>query len=152
MKTTLIAIALTLPTLTSAAEFLDVDCYIAEGTSVERTFNGYVFGTVKTVGERVLVKGKTIEKSYVQRTNTPDTCAPSYHYNTGNDGYDYRVEDNNVTVYEFDFSSVELSCALGSVVKKYGDLANFTKALEAQARRGVPTGKKPQCLDLTGLQ
>lgn len=150
MKTLLAVIALTLPTLSSAADYLKVDCYIAEGTSVTKTFEGYVFGTVKTVANRVMVEGKNIATDYIYRHNTPSICKAFTE--TDNDSYYGTRSVENVYTMEFDFSRVELSCAAGSVVKNFGDLANFKKAMEAQLRRGLPIGVLPYCLDLSNLE
>lgn len=152
MKTLFIMIALTLPSLSSAAEYLDVECYIAEGTTVTKTFDGYVFGTVKTVGNRVIVEGKNIEPSYVHRRGTPDTCKSPTGTSYDNDGYSSSYNVSNVYVLEFDYATVELSCAAGSVVKKFGNLANFTKAIEGWAKRNTQIDSKPICLDLTNLE
>lgn len=152
MKSLMIAIALSLPTMSSAAEFMHVECYIAEGTETTKTFEGYVFGSVKNSGNRVLVEGKNIEDNYTHRRGTPATCQAPTSWNNDNDGYGYESKNSNVYVFEFDYAMVELNCAGGSVVKRYGDLANFTKAMEARVRRNASTGELPKCLDLTGIQ
>ncbi len=152
MKTLITMIALTLPTLSSAAEYLDVECYIAEGTTVTKTFDGYVYGTVKTAGNRIVVEGRNIEVNYTHRRGTPDTCKAPTSTNYDNDGYSYQSNVSNVYVMEFDFSTVELSCAQGSVIKKFGALPNFTKAIEQWAKRSTPTDSKPVCLDLSALE
>ena len=148
MKTLIALIALSLPTLSSAAEYLDVDCYIAEGTTVTKTFEGFVFGTVKNTGNRVIVEGRTIGVNYVHRRGTPDTCKSPVSTSYDSEGDSYYTNASNVYVMEFDFSTVELSCALGSVVKKYGALPNFTKAIEQWAKRSAVTDSV--CLDLSG--
>lgn len=152
MKALIVMIALSLPTMSSAAEYLKVDCYIAEGTSVTKTFEGYVFGTVKTAGNRVMVEGKNIATNYVHRRGTPATCKSPTATSYDNDGYSSQYDVSNVYVLEFDYSFIELSCAQGSVVKRFGDLANFSKAMEAQVRRSAPTSEKPHCLDLSSLE
>ncbi len=152
MKALFVMIALTLPSLSSAAEYLDVDCYIAEGTTVTKTFDGYIFGSVKTVGNRVVVEGRTLEIDYIRKSDTPATCSSSRVLDYDNDGNSYYRDIDNVKVFAFDFSQVELSCALGSVVKRYGNLDNFKKAQEQANIRSTSSGSKPLCLDLTNLE
>lgn len=152
MKSLLIAIALTLPTMSSAAEYMHVECYMAEGTETTKTFEGYVLGTVKNSENRVLVEGKNIEDTWVHRKGTPATCEAPTRWNEDNDGHGYQSNNSNVWVFEFDYATVELNCAAGSVVKRYGDLANFTKAIQAKVKRGLSAGSLPKCLDLTGLE
>lgn len=149
MKTLLIAIAMIVSTSVLAAEFLKVECYIAEGTTVTKTFDGYVYGSVKNSANRVLVEGKTIATSYVYRHGTPSTCRASSEVDS--DSYYGMRNVQNVFLMTYDHSSVELSCAAGSVVKKYGDLANFTKGMENMLSRGLPIGALPHCLDVSGL-
>ena len=152
MKTLLAVIILSLPTLTSAAEYLDVECYIAEGTTVTKTFDGLIFGTVKNSGNRIILEGKNVATAAVHRPGTPDTCKSAYDTIWSDSGYSYESKVSNVYLYEFDYSLVDLSCAQGSVVKRYGDLANFRKAIEAQNRRNTYADSKPYCLDFSGLE
>jgi len=152
MKSLLVAIALTLPTMSSAAEYMHVECYMAEGTETTKTFEGHVFGTVKNSGNRVLVEGKNIADTWVHRRGTPATCEAPTRWNNDHDGYGYESNNSNVWVFEFDYALIELNCAAGSVVKRYGDIVNFTKAIEARVKRNAPVGGLPKCLDLTGIQ
>lgn len=152
MKTFLVLIALSLPSLSSAAEFLEVDCYISQGRNMMKTFDGKVFGTMKTVGDRIIIEGQPLVTHAVHRPGTPDTCRAAMRIESDSYGNSYEIAEYNVTVFEFDYSLIELSCASGSVVKRYGNLGNFKKAMEASVRRDASMGQKPLCLDFTGIE
>lgn len=149
MKTIFVLLAIALPTFASAADYLNVTCYISSGASVQKSFEGFIYGSSKTLANRVVVEGQNVLEDTEHRADTPATCMDPRELETDYNGQSYWRDAYNTKVYKMGFTTVELSCALGSVVLKYGPKENFIKAMTP---RSTSSEFKPYCLDFSGLE
>ena len=149
MRSLLGLLVISFPLLASGSEFMKVECFGENNQGLTRTFEGFVFGTVTKIEGRLEIQGQTVRSAYVSRDGTSSDCKSPRQYRGTSTNY---VRVPNTLVMEYDYGSLDITCASGSVVLRYGDLKRFQKAMVSELKREQSDGGKPYCLDLSALE
>lgn len=141
-----------------SAEYFHVTCYLplpsTQGAHV--TYSGTLLGTAKKSGDRIEVLGRPVVYETVSNPALKSPCAPA----TEMDSEYYVGANRNEEVYRLDFETVEVVCASGSPLIKYGSLTNFKAAMEASNKkseryyrqRNHESVKGYDCVDVSQLE